>query len=204
MRWYDLDRVIDNHGYLGDFPWIGYICSALGGSSVKFAGFSIGFIQLCSFLMSLNESRSGEMRMDFITFFFLGFNSNVNFDDYFYENWRLCWHVHSQVRVSVLSPLKVVLLQVVRVRAPLHQRLSIKSFFFLFAFFNYGGVGAGRCLSCRRVNPVWVPGSLLTWPSRYKRVLSFVDNSLKWDSRCCNVIEVDVMSQNSRRISRLL
>lgn len=68
MRWHDLDRVIDNHGYLGDFPWIRYICSALGGSSVKFAGFSIGFIQLCSFLMSLNESRSGEMRMDFITF----------------------------------------------------------------------------------------------------------------------------------------
>lgn len=43
-----------------------------------------------------------------------------------------------RVRVFVSSLLKVVLLQVVRVRAPLHQRLSIKSFF-LFHIFQLWG-----------------------------------------------------------------
>lgn len=102
--------------------------------------------------MSLNESRSGEMRMDFITF----------------VSWVLTVMLIStiispkidvyvgmftvRVRVSVFSPLKVVLLQVVRVRARCIRDYQLKVFFF-FTFFNYGGVGAGRCLSCRRVNP---------------------------------------------------
>lgn len=81
--------------------------------------------------MSLNESRSGELRMDFITFvswvltvMLISTIISTEIDVY-------VGMFTVRVRVSVLSPLKVVRLQVVRVRARCIRDYQLKVFSFL-------------------------------------------------------------------------
>lgn len=95
--------------------------------------FLLALFNYAAFLMSLNESRSGEMRIDFATFvswlhvltvMLISSIISMKIDVYV----DMCT---VRARISVLSPVKVVLLQAVRVRARYIRDDQLKVFSFL-------------------------------------------------------------------------